>query len=107
MAPPVLLQSNLRPFVPTWTINYFGFLSSTSSILSTMSPLVAPVIFQTSTFFDLDNPLPLILLNTESTIITTFFDLFIKYFHRDVINFVAMANLRGFFMTNIAIVLIY
>ena len=64
----------VRSFVPTWTINHFGFHSSTSSILSTMSPLVAHVIFKISTFFDLDNPLPLILFDIESPIITTFFD---------------------------------
>ena len=64
----------VRSFVPTWTINDFGFHSSTSSILSTMSPLVAHVIFKISTFFDLDNPLPLILFDIESPIITTFFD---------------------------------
>ena len=63
----------VRSLVPTWTINDSGFPSRTSSI-STMSPLVAPAIFKTSTFFDLDNYLPLILFNIESPIITTFFD---------------------------------
>ena len=63
----------VRSLVPTWTINDSGFPSRTSSI-STMSPLVAPAIFKTSTFFDLDNYLPLVLFNIESPIITTFFD---------------------------------
>ena len=61
----------VRSYVPTWAINDSGFPSSKSPILSTMSPLVAPGIFKTSTFFDLDNPWPLILFRMAP--VTTFF----------------------------------
>ena len=37
-----------RSLLPTCTIHYSGFRSRKSSILSTMSPLVAPGIFKTS-----------------------------------------------------------
>ena len=87
----------VRSFVPTWTISDSGFPSSTSSILSTMSPLVDPRIFKTSTYFDFDNPLLLTLCNFILHSL-----LFITYFH-----VVAIANLRFFFVVSIERDLIY
>ena len=67
------LISFARSLVPTWKINDSGFWFKTSSIFPTMSLLIAPRKFNTSTFFNFDSPRLLMLFNTESPIITTSF----------------------------------
>ena len=50
------LISFVRSFVPTWTIDDSGFWFKTLSIFPTTSLLAAQGKFNTSTFFDFNNP---------------------------------------------------